>query len=165
MIKHFLACRDSRSYHPIKTLAYDHAGKQGRNKHWDLYTFRRGRESETYGLQGNNNPLNGPTSKIMMRNWAGVAQVEKLLLPLLRRRWSKRQIPSFSPGRDVWCLQSRVKTFLPSFENQCQNVPLPTPKLHYGEIFHLAIPKTWEECFYVTGSVHRSTRNLRNSHC
>ena len=86
MIKHFLACRDSRSYHPIKTLAYDHAGKQGRNKHWDLYTFRRGRESETYGLQGNNNPLNGPTSKIMMRNWAGVAQVEKLLLPLLRRR-------------------------------------------------------------------------------
>ena len=41
-------------------------------------------------------------------------------------------------------LQSCVKTFLP------QNVPLLTPKIHYGALFQPAIPKTRQECFYTT---------------
>ena len=47
-------------------------------------------------------------------------------------------------------IQSLVKTFLLSSENQSQNVPLPTPKLHHGAIFQQAIPKTWQEFFYTT---------------
>jgi len=27
---------------------------------------------------------------------------------------------------------------------------LPTPKLHYGTVFQLSIPETWQECFYIT---------------
>ena len=42
------------------------------------------------------------------------------------------------------------KTFLLSFENHSQNVPLPTQKIHYGAIFQPAIPKTRQECFYIT---------------
>ena len=41
-------------------------------------------------------------------------------------------------------LQSCVKTFLP------QNVPLLTPKIHYGALFQPAIPKTRQECVYTT---------------
>ena len=37
-----------------------------------------------------------------------------------------------------------------SSENPSQNVPLLTPKLHYGEIFQPAIPKAWQDCFYQT---------------
>ena len=47
-------------------------------------------------------------------------------------------------------VQSRVKTFLRSFENRSQNVPLSTPELHYGPIFQLAISETWHEYFYTT---------------
>ena len=47
-------------------------------------------------------------------------------------------------------IQSCVKTFLPSSENHSQNVPLPTPNLHYGAIFQHTIPKTPQECFYTT---------------
>ena len=43
-----------------------------------------------------------------------------------------------------------TKTFLLSFDNHSQNVPLPTPKLHYSAIFKPAIPQTWQECFYTT---------------
>ena len=46
--------------------------------------------------------------------------------------------------------QSCVKIFLISFENYPQNVPLPTPKMHYGATFQPAVPKTWQECFYAT---------------
>ena len=46
--------------------------------------------------------------------------------------------------------QSCVKTFLVSSENQTQNVPQSTPKMHYGAIFQPAIPATWRECFYTT---------------
>ena len=44
-------------------------------------------------------------------------------------------------------LQSCVTTFLPSFESQPQNVPLLSPKLHYGAMFQIAIPKTWRSVF------------------
>ena len=44
------------------------------------------------------------------------------------------------------CVQSCVKTFLPSFENQ--NVPLPTPNMHYGALFQPAIPKTWQDSLH-----------------
>ena len=47
-------------------------------------------------------------------------------------------------------VQSCVKTLLLSVENRTQNVPLPTPKLHYGAIFQPTIPKTWQECSYTT---------------
>ena len=42
--------------------------------------------------------------------------------------------------------KSRVKTCL---ENHSQNVPMPTPTLHYGPIFQSAIHETWLECFYI----------------
>ena len=42
------------------------------------------------------------------------------------------------------------KTFLPSFDNHSLNVPLPTPKLHYGTLFQSVIPETWQECLYTT---------------
>ena len=45
-------------------------------------------------------------------------------------------------------VQSCAKTLLLSFKNHSENVPLPTPKMHYGAIFQNAIPKTWQECFY-----------------
>ena len=45
-------------------------------------------------------------------------------------------------------VQSCVKTFLLSSENHPQNVPLPTPKMHYDAIFQPAITKTWHGCFY-----------------
>ena len=45
---------------------------------------------------------------------------------------------------------SLVTTFLLSFENDCQYLPPPTSKLHYGAVFQPAIPKTWQECFYTT---------------
>ena len=47
-------------------------------------------------------------------------------------------------------LQSCVETFLLSSKNQPQNVPLLTLKMHYGVIFHPAIPETWQRCFYTT---------------
>ena len=47
-------------------------------------------------------------------------------------------------------IQCCVKTFLLSFENRSQNVPLPTQKLQYGTIFQPAIHKTWQDCFYTT---------------
>ena len=52
----------------------------------------------------------------------------------------------FSVSYSVCC----VKTFLLSFENHSQNVPLPTPKLHCCAIFQPAIPESWQECFYTT---------------
>ena len=45
-------------------------------------------------------------------------------------------------------LQSCVKTFLLSFKDDSQNVPLPIPKLHYGAIFQQAFPKTCQEMFF-----------------
>ena len=59
-----------------------------------------------------------------------------------------------APNEAIWkpfpLLQSCVKVFLPSVENHSQNVPPTTPKLHYGTIYHPAIPETWQECFYTT---------------
>ena len=40
--------------------------------------------------------------------------------------------------------------YLIKAENQPQNVPLPTPKMHYGAIFQLAMHETWQEYFYTT---------------
>ena len=44
----------------------------------------------------------------------------------------------------------RRKKILRSSENHPRNVPLPTPKIHYGTIFQQAIAKTWQECFNAT---------------
>ena len=50
----------------------------------------------------------------------------------------------------VEIIQSCVKTFLLSSENHPHNVSLPTPQMHYGATFQLAIPGTWQEYFYKT---------------
>ena len=44
-------------------------------------------------------------------------------------------------------LQSRIKTYVLSFEYHSQNVPLPTVKLLHGAIFQPAIPETWQNVF------------------
>ena len=59
---------------------------------------------------------------------------------------------------DSEILQSCVKTFLLSSENCPQNVPLLTPKLHFGAIFQPSVPKTWQECFYTTLYIHAEGR-------
>ena len=53
-------------------------------------------------------------------------------------------------------VQSREKTFLICFENHSQNVPLPTPKMHYSAIFQPAIPKTCQECFTLLSTIRMS---------
>ena len=48
------------------------------------------------------------------------------------------------------CYTELCKTFQKRFKNHPQNVPLPTPKLHYEGIFQPDISLTWQECFYAT---------------
>ena len=56
-------------------------------------------------------------------------------------------------------IQSYVETFLQSFENNSQNVQLPTLKLHYGTIFQPA----WQECFYTTLYLFQKKTSLPTS--
>ena len=44
-------------------------------------------------------------------------------------------------------VQSCVKTYLLSSENNPQNVPLPAPKMHFGAIFQPVVPETYAGMF------------------
>ena len=60
------------------------------------------------------------------------------LYEICRSSWSAKN--SAIDVRSEMC-----KTFLLSFENHSQNVPLPNPKMHYGAIFQPAIPRNRAE--------------------
>ena len=85
-------------------------------------------------------------------------------LPLSVRMCHMRGMGGYMRAGLVKNTELCKKKTLTSFENQPQNVPLPTLKLHNGSIFQLAIPKTWQECFYTAlyipdeGSLRRKKR-------
>ena len=48
------------------------------------------------------------------------------------------------------CVHCCVKSVLLSCDNHPQNVRLSTHKMHCGATVQLAVPETWQECFYTT---------------
>ena len=59
---------------------------------------------------------------------------------VIRLNWASLRLRD-GRRRDAAILQSCVNTFLLSSENHPQNVPLPTPKMHYDTTFQQAIPQ------------------------
>ena len=74
-----------------------------------------------------------------------------LFLELFWRRTIR--LDEFRVQRVPWTMgrhhyeQSCVETYQLSFKNPSQNIPLTTPKMHYGAISQPAIPGTWQEYF------------------
>ena len=73
------------------------------------------------------------------------------------------------PKINLSSVQSCVKTFLISFETHPLNVPLPTPKLHYGAIlfcidksslgvFRIGVATPWDDCPYAKSNANTFVR-------